>query len=235
MNPKLKFSLGLIGNKQFNDQESLWGYRYAFKGFLNEYKFGASADLGFNSEFTLSSKLKMNLFVFNGEGYKSLQDDNGYQRIGTSFIYNFSDKIFGKIYLDSHPSKDADAITNSSIFVGYKESNFRLGVEYGKIKNGRTYKNADQNHNRDGYSIFAIKSLKNNFEIYARYDSINSNILNGQITPWNYNNDGKLFVIGSEHEVTKGVKFNLNYRVFDYKNPIINDKSAIFLNAEFKI
>ena len=235
MNPKLKFSLVLIGNKQFNDQESLWGYRYAFKGFLNEYKFGASADLGFNSEFTLSSKLKMNLFVFNGEGYKSLQDDNGYQRIGTSFIYNFSDKIFGKIYLDSHPSKDADAITNSSIFVGYKESNFRLGVEYGKIKNGRTYKNADQNHNRDGYSIFAIKSLKNNFEIYARYDSINSNILNGQITPWNYNNDGKLFVIGSEHEVTKGVKFNLNYRVFDYKNPIINDKSAIFLNAEFKI
>ena len=235
MNPKLKFSLGLIGNKQFNDQESLWGYRYAFKGFLNEYKFGASADLGFNSEFTLSSKLKMNLFVFNGEGYKSLQDDNGYQRIGTSFIYNFSDKIFGKIYLDSQPSKDADAITNSSIFVGYKESNFRLGVEYGKIKNGRTYKNADQNHNRDGYSIFAIKSLKNNFEIYARYDSINSNILNGQITPWNDNNDGKLFVIGSEHEVTKGVKFNLNYRVFDYKNPIINDKSAIFLNAEFKI
>ena len=76
---------------------------------------------------------------------------------------------------------------------------------------------------------------KNNFEIYARYDSINSNILNGQITPWNDNNDGKLFLIGSEHEVTKGVKFNLNYRVFDYKNPIINDKSAIFLNAEFKI
>ena len=235
LNPKLKFSLGLIGNKQFSDQEGLWGYRYAYKGFLNEYKFGASADLGFNSEFSVSSKLKMNLFVFNGEGYKSLQDDNGYQRIGASFIYNFSDKIFGKIYLDSHPSKDAKAITNSSIFLGYKETNFRLGVEYGKIKNGRTYKNADDGHNRDGYSIFAIQSLKNNFEIYARYDSIGSNILSLQSNSWNYNNDGNLMIFGTQYEATKGVKFNLNYRLFNHDNSTINNKSALFLNAEIKI
>ena len=235
LNPKIKLSLGLIGNKQFNDQEGLWGYRYAYKGFLNEYKFGASADLGFNSEFSVSSKLKMNLFVFNGEGYKSLQDDDGYQRIGASFIYNFSDKIFGKIYLDSHPSKDAKAITNSSIFLGYKETNFRLGVEYGKIKNGRTYKNVDDGHNRDGYSIFAIQSLKNNFEIYARYDSIGSNILSLQSNSWNYNNDGNLMIFGTQYEATKGVKFNLNYRLFNHDNSTINNKSAFFLNAEIKI
>ena len=138
LNSILKLSFGLIGNKQFNDQEGLWGYRYAYKGFLNEYKFGASADLGFNSEFTLSPKLKINLFVFNGEGYKSIQDNNGYQKIGTSFIYDFSDKIFGKIYFDSHPLRDANPIKNSSIFLGYKESSFRLGIEYGKIKNGKS-------------------------------------------------------------------------------------------------
>ncbi len=235
LNPKIKLSLGLIGNKQFNDQEGLWGYRYTYKGFLNEYKFGASADLGFNSEFTVNSKLKMNLFVFNGEGYKSLQDDDGYQRIGASFIYNFSDKIFGKIYLDSHPSKDADPITNSSIFLGYKETNFRLGVEYGKIKNGRTYKNVDDGHDRDGYSIFATQSLKNNFEIYARFDSIGSNILFGQSNSWNYNNDGSLMIFGTQYEATKGVKFNLNYRLFSHDNSTINNKSALFLNAEIKI
>ena len=37
--------MGLIGNKQFNDQESLWGYRYAQKGILNEFKFGPSAQI----------------------------------------------------------------------------------------------------------------------------------------------------------------------------------------------
>ncbi len=235
LNSILKLSFGLIGNKQFNDQEGLWGYRYAYKGFLNEYKFGASADLGFNSEFTLSPKLKINLFVFNGEGYKSIQDNNGYQKIGTSFIYDFSDKIFGKIYFDSHPLRNANPITNSSIFLGYKESSFRLGIEYGKIKNGKKYNEGEKDHNRDGYSIFATKNFENDFEIYVRFDSINSNVLPGQTIPWNTDNDGRLFVFGAEYEVAKGVKFNLNYRNFNYENPIVNNKSAIFLNAEFKL
>ena len=235
LNPKLKLSMGLIGNKQFNDQEKLWGYRYTYKGFLNEFKFGASADLGINSEFIINPKLKVNLFVFNGEGYKALQDDDGNQRVGTSFIYSISNKIFGKIYLDSHPSKDAKAITNRSIFLGYNNSDIKLGVEYGKIKNGRTYKNAEDGHNRDGYSVFAIKSLKNNFEIYARYDSISSNILSGQTIPWNNNNDGSLLIFGTQYQAVQGIKFNLNYRLFNYSNSIINNKSAVFLNAEFKI
>ena len=235
LNPKLKLSMGLIGNKQFNDQEKLWGYRYTYKGFLNEFKFGASADLGINSEFIINTKLKINLFVFNGEGYKSLQDDDGYQRVGTSFIYSISNKIFSKIYLDSHPSKDAKAITNSSIFLGYNNNDIKLGVEYGKIKNGRTYKNAEDGHNRSGYSVFAIKSLKNNFEIYARYDNISSNILTRQTSPWNHNNDGSLLIFGTQYQAVKGVKFNLNYRLFNFDNAIINNKSAIYLNAEFKI
>ena len=235
LNPKIKLSMGLIGNKQFNDQEGLWGYRYAKKGFLNEYKFGASADLGFNSEFTINPKFKINLFVLNGEGYKALQDDNGHQKMGTSFIYNFSKKLSGKIYMDSQRSENTKSIKNNSIFLGYNNTDFRVGVEYGKIKNGRTYKNADQGHNRDGYSIFAVKSLKNNFEIYCRYDSISSNILSGQLIPWNNDNDGTLLMFGTQYEAIKGVKFNLNYRLFNYDNSVINNKSVVYLNAEFKI
>ena len=235
LNPKLKLSMGLIGNKQFNDQESLWGYRYTYKGLLNEFKFGPSADLGFNSEFTVSPKFKINLFVLNGEGYKSLQDDDGHQKMGSSFIYNFSNKLIGKIYLDSQRSNNTNSIKNNSIFLGYNDSNYRLGFEYGKIKNGRTYKNADNGHNRDGYSIFAIKTLKNNFEIYARYDSIDSNILSGELNSWNINNDGSLIMVGTQYEAIKGVKFNLNYRLFNHDNSIINNKSALYLNAEFKI
>ena len=235
LNPKIKLSMGLIGNKQFNDQEGLWGYRYAQKGFLNEYKFGASADLGFNSEFTINPKFKINLFVLNGEGYKALQDDDGHQKMGSSFIYNFSNKLIGKIYLDSQRSNNTNSIKNNSIFLGYNDSNYRLGFEYGKIKNGRTYKNADNGHNRDGYSVFAIKSLKNNFEIYARCDSISSNILSGQLIPWNNNNDGTLLMFGTQYEAIKGVKFNLNYRLFNYDNALINNKSVVYLNAEFKI
>ena len=137
--------------------------------------------------------------------------------------------------MDSQRSKNNISIKTNSIFLGYNDSNYRIGVEYGKIQNGRTYKNADKEHDRDGYSIFAIKNLKNNFEIYARYDSIGSNILNGELNSWNYNNDGSLMMFGTQYEAIKGVKFNLNYRLFNHDNSIINNKSALYLNAEFKI
>ena len=227
--------MGLIGNKQFNDQESLWGYRYAQKGILNEFKFGPSADLGINSEFTINPKFKINLFILNGEGYKSLQDNNGHQKMGTSFIYNFSEKFTGKIYIDSQRSENTKSIKNNSIFLGYNNSDFRGGVEYGKIKNARTYKNAEDDHNRDGFSVFGSKKLSKNYELFARYDQISSNILSGESKSWNYNNDGSLVMFGTQYQATKGVKFNLNYKLFNYNNSLINNKSILTFNAEFKI
>jgi hypothetical protein len=235
LNPKVKLSMGLIGNKQFDDQESLWGYRYAQKGILNEFKFGPSADLGINSEFTINPKFKINLFILNGEGYKSLQDNNGHQKMGTSFIYNFSEKFTGKIYIDSQRSENTKSIKNNSIFLGYNNSDFRVGVEYGKIKNSRTYKNAEDDHNRDGFSVFGSKKLSKNYELFARYDQISSNVLSGESKSWNYNNDGSLVMFGTQYQATKGVKFNLNYKLFNYDNSLINNKSILTLNAEFKI
>jgi hypothetical protein len=235
LNPKVKLSMGLIGNKQFNDQESLWGYRYAQKGILNEFKFGPSADLGINSEFTINPKFKINLFILNGEGYKSLQDNNGHQKMGTSFIYNFSEKFTGKIYIDSQRSENTKSIKNNSIFMGYNNSDFRVGVEYGKIQNSRTYKNAEDDHNRDGFSVFGSKKLSKNYELFARYDQISSNVLSGESKSWNYNNDGSLVMFGTQYQATKGVKFNLNYKLFNYNNSLINNKSILTLNAEFKI
>ena len=233
LNPKVKLSMGLIGNKQFNDQESLWGYRYAQKGILNEFKFGPSADLGINSEFTINPKFKINLFILNGEGYKSLQDDNGHQKMGTSFIYNFSEKFTGKIYIDSQRSENTKSIKNTSIFLGYNNTDFRVGVEYGKIKNARTYKDAEDDHNRDGFSVFGSKKLSNNYELFARYDQIISNTLPGVSKP--EKKDGSLLMFGTQYQATKGVKFNLNYKLFNYNNSVTNNKSILSLNAEFKI
>ena len=233
LKPRVKLSMGLIGNKQFNDQESLWGYRYAHKGILNEFKFGPSADLGVNSEFTINPKFKINLFILNGEGYKSLQDDNGNQKMGTSFIYNFSKKLTGKIYMDSQRSENTKSIKNNSFFLGYNNIDFRVGVEYGKIKNARTYKDAEDDHNRDGFSVFGSKKISKNYELFARYDQISSNTLPGVSKP--EKKDGSLLMFGTQYQATKGVKFNLNYKLFKYSNSVTNNKSILSLNAEFKI
>ena len=67
------------------------------------------------------------------------------------------------------------------------------------------------------------------------YDQISSNILSGESNAWNYNNDGSLLMFGTQYQATKGVKFNINYRLFTHNNSIINNKSILSLNAEFKI
>lgn len=232
---KVKFSLGLIGNKQFKGQENLWGYRYVYKSFQDEYKFGASADLGFNSEFKLNSKLTMNVFFLNGEGYKNVQDNDGNIRQGVSFFYDLPKGFETRIYFDSHDAKDASAITNSSFFFGYKGDEGRLGLEYNKLNNARNYKSSQDDYNRDGFSIYGSKKLPKNYELFARYDQISSNILSGESNAWNYNNDGSLLMFGTQYQATKGVKFNINYRLFTHDNSVINNKSILSLNAEFKI
>lgn len=235
LNPKIKLSLGLIGTKQFKEQKDLWGYRYVLKTFQNEYKFGTSADLGFNSEFTLTHKLKMNLFVLNGEGYKNPQDRDGNQRIGISLMYSLPKGVSTKFYYDSHPTKGSNAISNTSFYVGYKGDNSRIAIEYNKLNNARTYKSAAADHNKDGLSLYGSKKINSKYEIFGRFDQVNSNVLKEESNSWNYNNDGSLIILGAQYQAIKGVKLSLNYRLFKYKNSIINNKSAVYLNAEFKI
>jgi len=94
--------MGMIGGKQFNDQEKIWGYRYLYKTLQDEYKFGSSADLGVNAEIKLSDKLTSNVFIVNGEGYKNVQDEDGNQRFGTNLIYKLNKNITTKFYYDTH-------------------------------------------------------------------------------------------------------------------------------------
>ena len=44
-----------------------------------------------------------------------------------------------------------------------------------------------------------------------------------------------LVMFGAQYQAAKGVKFNLNYRLFNHDNSVINNKSILSLNAEFKI
>ncbi len=105
LDPSIKLSMGLIGLKQLNDQEDNWGYRYLFKSFQDENKFGSTADMGINVEFTLSKNLKANVLIVNGEGYKKIQDTNGNQRFGGSLVFTPVEGFTTKIYADTHATK----------------------------------------------------------------------------------------------------------------------------------
>ncbi len=231
----VKISMGLIGGKQYKDQENHWGYRYIYKMLQDEHKFGPSADLGINAEFKISKTLMANLFVVNGEGHKNLQDDDGNQRFGMNLIYNPSKKLTTKFYYDTHPSENSKSLNNIAFFAGYKADTWRIGAEYNKMENGTNYQTAIDHHNLNGLSFYGSYILNNKVEIFARFDEISSNILTGQDNSWNHNKDGALMIFGVEYRASKRVKFSINTRNFNYINDDIEDSSLIYFNTEFKL
>jgi hypothetical protein len=231
----LKLSIGMIGNKQFKFQESIWGYRYMYKTFQDENKFGSSADLGVNAEIKLSDKINLNLFALNGEGYKNVQDDNGFIKIGGNLIYEFDNGFSAKIYYDSQPSIENFNLVNTGYFIGYEKEKTRIGLEYNEMLNGKTYKDPSKDHSLSGFSGYISQNFSENSSVFFRYDSLESNIVSGSSEPWNSGEDGKLMIFGYEYVVTKGFKLNLNYRNYNYNDNSINNKSMVFINAEIKI
>lgn len=231
----VKLSMGLIGMRQFNDQEDFWNYRYIFKSFQDEHSYGPSADLGVNAEFTITKTLKANFVVSNGEGYKKLQDEDGNQKIGGSLIFEPIKGLTTKIYMDSQSVTDSKAITSLALFAGYKASDWRLGAEYNKLNNGKKYSSAAVDHELDGLSFYATYIINKKFEVFSRYDQLSSNTLTGGLHDWNIINDGSQVIAGLQYAPVKGLKFSLNYQNFNFDNTVSDNKSLVFLNAEFKL
>ena len=231
----VKLSLGMIGGKQFNDQEKLWGYRYLYKTLQDEYKFGSSADLGVNAEINISNKFVTNIFIVNGEGYKNIQSEDGNQRFGANLIYKPNGKVISKFYYDTHAILNSKSINNLGIFIGFNSAKFRFGAEYNKMQNAESYKNAAENHDLRGMSLYGSYAISDKVELFVRYDKLSSNNADNNSVNWNYENDGSLNMIGVQYSSVKGVKFSLNSRNFNFDDNNIKDSSLIYFNVEFKL
>jgi hypothetical protein len=124
--------LGMIGVDQFNLQEKHWGYRYIYKSFQDEYKFGACADLGAAFEYSPSEIISIDISILNGEGYKKLESDS---TLKTTFGLTIRPlrglELRG--YFDR--MKKDYAQTSVALFAGYTIDKFKAGTEYNIQKN----------------------------------------------------------------------------------------------------
>ncbi|MBE0423169.1 MAG: hypothetical protein IBX66_04445, partial [Lutibacter sp.] len=101
--------------------------------------------------------------------------------------------------------------------------------------NGKKYSSAAVDHDLDGLSFYATYVINKKFEIFGRYDELNSNTLIGETTAWNFDKNGSQIIAGIQYAPVKGLKFSLNYQDFSFDNSTLDNKSLVFLNAEFKL
>ncbi len=221
-------SFGLFDMLQFKTQEQFWGYRYIAKSFQDEYKFGASADLGAGVKYRINDFLEADATISNGEGYNNLQADDSYNK-GFGLTFKSKRGVLIRGYYDF--IKKETLQNDIVLFLGYQHSLFRLGGEYNRKFNSSFL----MNHDLMGYSFYGTYFLNDKWEVFGRYDILRSNEAESDAQPWNLARDGSAVISGLQYKPTKGVFMSLNYQDWVSYAKNGTDRAFLFFNLQFEL
>jgi len=227
---ELSAYFGIIGLKQFKEQENNWGYRYIYKSAMDHYKFNNSVDAGFYVKYNVLDWLNVDVTLTNGDGAKSQQDVEGKYRTGYGFTLKPISGFTLRAYYDVlYAPESTPGIVNENqsalaLFLGYQTDKMRIGAEYDKLLNYK-YDAADD---REIYSVYASYKFIRDFQAFVRYDILNADVAG---------DSEEVFMAGVEYSVVKGVKVSPNFRYGNYafsSSIPSGEGSFIFMNFEYK-
>lgn len=217
---------GLFDMQQFKYQEKFWGYRYLFKSYMDEYKFGPSADIGFSVQYDFNKWISADLTISNGEGYTAPQRDETY-KLGGGITLHPLRKLTFRGYYAIFIHEIPEMVLSG--FAGYQDNNFRIGAEFIYQKNYWFY----DGHNRYGYSVYSTYVINEYLEIFARYDQLYSNILAGDLIPWNLPEDGSALISGVQYTPVKNLHITMDYQ--DWVEYAGNGDRKTYLYLHFEV
>ena len=223
----LTVNFGMISTTQFKVQESAWGYRYLEKSFQDEYKFNSSADLGISAAYKVGEVLTADVIIANGEGYKRIQADSTL-RTGFGLTLNPVQNLTGRVYYDF--SNNVNTQSSIATFLGYANERFSLGAEYMKQFNP----DFEIDKEWDGLSFFGTFFVAPKWKLFARYDKLSSNTLEGETADWNLSGDGQNFIAGFEFEPARGIKLAPNFKGWSPADAGEDFMASFYLNCEIK-
>jgi len=207
----VKADLGLIGTTMFSLQESVWGKRYLYKSFQDQYGFQSSADLGAKVNLQFIPELSLDLAVFNGEGYKKVQADSTMQ-FSIGLTAQPIKNVYARVYYDymNKQSYATSKVAQSSfnVFVGYKSDIATIAAEY----NSQMGNKNTADHNWSGLSVYGTLPFAKQFTAIARFDDLMSSKVGAATTGWDTASDGQVYMAGIEFAPVKGIQITPNFR-----------------------
>jgi len=226
---QLQIEFGLISLEHFSLQEKIWERRYLMKTIADEHRLGSSADLGVNFNYRFNEQIAADLTVMNGEGYTSLQMDDIF-KYSLAATVKFPENFVSRIGYDLMHKE----ITESTVFLfsSYEfRSRWNIAGEFIMKQNYGWY----ENHDIFGFSVFGKYNLNSRYQLFARYDKITSNILEGEINPWHLSEDGTALISGIQYSPLKNIKFALNYHDWYPWASNIEGGGFIYFDLELKM
>lgn len=201
---KFTARIGMIGLFQFKIQEDMWGGRYFYKSFMDEHRFGPSADLGAFVKYDFHKIVSADITLTNGEGYKKLESDSILKvSLGTTVR-----PLKGLDLRVSYDYMGNDAPQQTlALYAGYASKGFRVGAEYNYQLNHKMTAGQDLS----GVSFYGSYQMKK-VRFIGRYDKLSSPQIGSETDPWNYQKDGQLFIAGVEFNPVKGIMVTPHYQ-----------------------
>lgn len=224
---QLTLQFGIADCQQFKVQEKFWGYRYIYKSFQDENKFGPSADMGLFAAYKINSLIQVDAAFTNGEGYATTQSDNDFKTSAGITLFPIKHIIL-RMYADRFTASEYKQTTTAA-FVDFKNTFIALGAEY----NYQWHNKFNQNHNMYGYSAYSTISPWKKLALFARYDHLFSNKVNNDEIPWNLLNDGSSIVCGIEFSPIKSIQLSVNYQDWLAYAQNGNDVHALYFNLQY--
>ena len=226
---KFQVEFGLISLKQFKVQEKIWERRYLMKTLADEYKLGSSADLGVNFNYKFSDCIDADFTIMNGEGYNNIQSD-GIFKYGVGSTVQFPKNFTSRVFYDFSFNELFE--TTLLLFTSYDyNSKWNIAGEFIFRKNDGW----DETHDIFGMSLYGKYNINKKHQLFARYDKIESNILEGESSPWHLSKDGTALVTGVQFNPIKNIKIALNYHDWYPWAANSNGKGFIYLDLEVKM
>jgi hypothetical protein len=232
---KIKLQAGGILQNHYITQEKFWGYRYILETFDDRYFGIPSADLGFIGYFSPLKWLSFDAALTNGEGFRFNQDNSGKVKYATGVDLKLLKGWITRFYYDNSQSNDTTKPATQqllSVFSGYRLPKvFRVGAEYNYHVNHGNLKNKDLY----GLSVYGSYEMSDRFEIFGRYDNLQSNKLTPAVNSWNYASDGKAYIAGVHFVAVKNISLSLSYQGWQPSDNLLKYKSTIAFCFEFKL
>lgn len=214
-----KLGMGLIGTTAFNVQEGIWGKRFLYKSFQDEYGFSSSADLGLVASYAINKNVSVDFSVMNGEGYKKIQNDSVF-RTSIGVTAQPVKNLTARIYAD-YSKKNAAQITLNGL-LAYKFDKGSIAAEY-NMQNGH---GLVAGRDYSGISVYGDYKIGSAYSAFARFDNLSS------VSTWNNATNGNVIIAGFQYVPVKGITLAPNVRYTSLESGKTNTIAA--LNVEIK-
>jgi hypothetical protein len=232
---KLKIQAGGILQNHYITQEKFWGYRYILETFQDRYYRTPSSDLGFIAYYAPLDWLSFDAAITNGEGIRFNQESFGNVKYAAGVDVKPLKGWTNRLFFDAAPSDNqATPATRQllSFFTGYRQPlMFRIGAEYNYYWN---YANIN-NNDLFGISVYGSWEITERFEVFARFDDLKSNTLNGATDPWHLAKDGQAYIAGAHYVPVKNIALSLSYQGWKPNDDSFNYSNTLALSFEFKL